>query len=93
MAKSLDMYRKHQHKWATSSICTAQYDNPPSAGSGDRNIIYYGKEASSALAARLNVTGTHAVTQAIHEANVTEHAYVESIYFQPFVYNYNYNYL
>ena len=85
-SKSLEAYRMHQHDEHAPAYVSRKTTTHFLDGNGERNSIYHAEEVSSAMAAGLHVTDVYAVTQAIHEANITEHAYTDGMHFQPFVY-------
>lgn len=85
MVKSLEAYSMHQHDDQPPAFVLFKTTTLPQAHE-ERHKNYHAKEVSAAKGASLNITDVYAVTQAIHDANLSTYAYVDNGHFQPFVY-------
>ena len=85
MVKNLEAYSMHQHDDQPPAFVLLKTTTLPLEHE-EKNKSYHAKEVLAAQAAGLNVTDVYAVTQAIHDANISAYAHVDGGHFQPFVY-------
>ena len=69
--------------WKTTTLVRSQVDYPDIPTS--KHDAWHQKEIAMALNAGINVTDVHAISQAIHSANLTDYAYQDGGHFRPFV--------
>lgn len=86
MAKNLEIYSMHEHDDQPPAFVSLKTATLLQVYDEEKYDTYHMKEVSAAQAAGLHITEAYAVTQAIHDADITAHAYVDNGHFQPFVY-------